>query len=401
MSTTRPFISAPPVEPRSSWLLRAAFAAVGLALLVESVIVLGLVAYTVLLVRDAPPAPIEQPVPQALERLDPEATPDPLAGSADVWQGHGPVNVLLLGTDYDVCADANVTIHKADTLIVVRIDPDAKAARMMSLPRDLLVQIPGAGPKKLTMAHYFGEQWDYEPDAGPGLVKAVLRDNLQLPIHRFVRIDFEGFQRIVDAVGPLTIDVPPNPNDPTVGLYDDNYPGENCAYTTIEFPPGPQEMDGERALKYARSRYSTSDFDRSRRQMQVLMAIRDRILRPGVLLDLHRLIPTLLDTVDTDLSVPEILALGRMARGIGAERIERLPIDENVVYDDMMLIDNAMQSILQRRPAEWQALLGRFLGQGGAAEAAPADPDGGPDDDDVGLGELPDGASTAEAPSDG
>lgn len=389
MSTTRPFVARPSLEPRSSWLLRGAFAAVGIALVVEALVVLGLVAYAVLLVREGPgPQAQSEPVPEIVEGAVGAAPAEPFAEGPDVWQGHGPVNVLLLGTDYDVCADPDVRIHKADTMILVRVDPDARVARMLSLPRDLLVEIPGAGPKKLTLAHYLGELWEYEPDGGPGLVKAVVRDNFQIPVHRFVRIDFEGFERIVDAVGPLTIDVPPNPNDPTIGLFDDNYPGEHCAYTTIAFPPGPQEMDGVHALQYARSRYSTSDFDRSRRQMQVLMAIRDRMLRPGILMDLPRLVPTLREEVDTDLSMPEIVSLGRAARGIGSERIERMAIDENVVYDDMMLIDGAMQSILQRDPVAWKDVRDRFLGIGAVAGDAPSVSDDGGSAPDAVSGEA-------------
>jgi len=235
MTATRPFVPAKPPPTRSSWPLRAAFAVVGLALLAEGIVVLGLVVYTVLLVREGPVAYEPQPEPEPLGVIENAPTPDPLGDAPDVWEGHGPVNVLLLGTDYDACGspDGKVTIHKADTMILVRIDPDARTARLMSLPRDLLVYVPQAGPKKLTMAHYFGELWPYEPDGGPGLVKAVIHNNFQLPVHRYIRIDFEGFERIVDAVGPITIDVPPSQGDPTVGLYDDNYPGENCQYPTI------------------------------------------------------------------------------------------------------------------------------------------------------------------------
>lgn len=362
MSTTHPFVAHPPVEPRSSWLLRGAFALVGIALAVEALVVLGLVAYAVLLVREAPPTQASaEPVPEIQGGAVAAPPADPFAAASDVWQGHGPVNVLLLGTDYDVCADADVTIHKADTMILVRIDPDARVARMMSLPRDLLVQIPGAGPKKLTMAHYFGELWEHEPDGGPGLVKAVVRDNFQLPVHRYVRIDFEGFERIVDAVGPLTLDVPPNPNDPTIGLHDESFPGENCAYTTISFPPGPQEMDGERALQYARSRYSTSDFDRSRRQMQVLDAIRAKGTRLGVILDLPQLIPAVNETVDTDLTPDEILSLARMARGVDTDDIVMFQIDHEIVSSEMLLIGDVPQAILRLRQDAYDGLRRRYL----------------------------------------
>lgn len=350
---------------RSSWLLRGLFALAGLVILAEIVVIGGLVGYTVLRVSDG-----GQEGPQAMPGVTPAVpvviTPTPEGVNFDsftAWDRHGPLNILLLGEDFDHCgAQTEVLHHKTDTMILVRVDPAAGRATMMSLPRDLYVMVPGHGPKKLTMAHYLGELTDYEGGGGPGLLREVIQSNFGLPVHRFVRIDFQGFQDIVDAVGPITVDVPPSQEDPAVGLVDDRYPDGQCGYTTISFPPGPNELDGEQALKYARSRYSTSDFDRSRRQMQVLEAIREAGMRPSVLLDLHKLAPALLDTVDTDLTPREILSLASVARKIDRDDITRLPVDESVLYDEFVFIDNVDQWVLQRDPVAWDALIERFLG---------------------------------------
>lgn len=97
-------------------------------------------------------------------------------------------------------------------------------------------------------------------------------------------------------------------------------------------------MDGVKALQYARSRKSTSDFDRSRRQMEVLLALRQQALRPGVLLGLHKLIPTIMAAVDTDLTTEEILALARIGRRIDPSAVSRLHLDTNAGYGDMLPI---------------------------------------------------------------
>lgn len=349
---------------RSSWLLRGLFALAGVVILAELLVIGGLVGYTVLLLTDEPETQEAIRPPVQVVPVVPEPTPDTLdLDGHRAWDRHGPLNILLLGEDFDHCgAQMEVTHHKTDTMILVRVDPAAGTATMMSLPRDLYVIIPGHGPKKLTMAHYLGELTEYEDGGGPGLLRDVIRSNFGLPVHRFVRIDFEGFKDIVDAVGPITVDVPADEQDPTLGLYDDRYPDGSCGYMTIEFPPGANELDGEKALQYARSRYSTSDFDRSRRQMQVLESIRRAGMRPGVLLDLHKLAPALMDTVDTDLTPSEIFSLANVARKVDAGDVTRLLIDENVVYDEFVFIDNVDQWVLQRDPQAWDALLARFLG---------------------------------------
>lgn len=347
-----------------------AFALVGTALLGALAAVAGLVGFTFLALgrpEGGQAETVRPPVVRRAAPLEAVQADERLAASLKAWDRHGPINILLLGLDHDTCAagatgaDGVPEAHKADTMIVVRIDPATGRAGMMSLPRDLFVYVPGYGGKKLTMAHYLGDLAGYVPGDGPGLAMQVVRENFDIPVHRFVRIDFEGFKRIIDTVGPLTVDVPPSPFDPTVGLVDSDYPDGSCGTMTISYPPGVQELDGERALQYARSRKSTSDFDRSRRQMQVLMALRERTVRPGIVFDIPKLLPALQSTVDTDLTTAEILSLGAIAPRIDPSSIVVIPIDENVVYDDMIEVDGVAQSILQRNPEAWRQARDRFM----------------------------------------
>lgn len=344
--------------------LQAAFLLVGGVLLLELAIVAGLVGYTFLLlgVDDGEVAASRvQPIQRGTSPIDVPVDPNAQVPDVNVWDRHGPINILLLGLDHDVCGDPDTKFHKSDTMIMVRLDPASGRSAVMSLPRDLFVHISGIGGKKLTMAHYLGEIYDYSPDKGPGLAMQVVRENFDLPVHRYIRIDFEGFKRIVDTIGPITVDVPPSPGDPTIGLRDTQYPDEHCGMMTVEFPPGTNELDGERALQYARSRKSTSDFDRSRRQVEVLLALRQQVTRAGVVLDVPKLVPAIRDTVDTDLSVPEIFSLARIAARVDLSDIISVPIDENVVYNDTVMVDDFFQSVLQRDPYAWAEARRRFL----------------------------------------
>lgn len=366
MATTRPLptIQAPASRPRSGWLLRIVFALVALVLGAELLALGAMVAFAALSWGDYSVPPV--PPASTAAAVMPGGSAGPEGGAAagaGVWDRHGPVNVLLLGMDRDICegADPESNANRTDTMILVRVDPGQGKVTMMNLPRDLWVFVEGHGSQKLTAAHLYGELESYEPDAGPGLAKQTIWDNFEIPVHRFVRIDFDGFKKIVDAVGPITVDVPPSPNDPAVGLHDDSYPTNDCQHMTIDFPPGPNKLDGERALQYARSRYSTSDLDRSKRQMQVLVAIKKAGLSPAVLLDLPKLIPALKETVDTDLTVREITALARIAPRIGDGDIYRMPVDERVVYLDSVPAGDSMTSIVRLKPAEWELVRQAFM----------------------------------------
>jgi LCP family protein required for cell wall assembly len=279
-----------------------------------------------------------------------------------VWDHHGPVNVLLLGLDESDCASpVETTALRTDTIILVRVDPQAKRAAMLSIPRDLFVAIPGMGGKKINTANVFGDDPD-DPGAGVRLLQRVLFDNLELSAQRWVRIDFRSFQKLIDeGLGGLDMDLPPSANDPTVSLVDTNYPDGHCGTMTVRFLPGRQHLTGDQVLQYARSRYSSSDFDRSRRQMEVLLALKEQASSPAILPRLPKLLPALLDTVDTDLSPTEILSLARVARGVKRSDILAFRVDESVVYPDTLVIDSVPQSILRLNPAAFDMLRFQFL----------------------------------------
>lgn len=243
--------------------------------------------------------------------LRPEDIPD--------WSQKERVSILLLGVDQRPGEEGP---WRSDTMIVVTVDPKSMTAAMLSVPRDLYVEIPGYGEQRINMAHFWGDAYDY-PGEGPGLAMRTVEYNLGIPIHYYIRINYQGFREIINYLGGITVNVPEE-------IWDYRYPDGHYGYMTIHIPAGEQVMDGRTALQYVRTRHAGTDFDRLRRQQQVLMAIRDKTLR----LDLIPKIPTLAGamghTVKTNLQLSEVAALGQIATQIDAEDIHFAAVDETM-----------------------------------------------------------------------
>jgi LCP family protein required for cell wall assembly len=229
-------------------------------------------------------------------------------------------NILLLGIDKRA---QELGASRTDTMIVATVDPESKTAGMFSIPRDLWVSIPGYSEGRINTAHFLGDRDEY-PGGGPALAKTTVQYALGIPIHYYVRIDFEGFEKLVDAIGGITIDV-------KEAIHDEEYPDSNYGYMTVDIPAGLQHMDGATALQYARVRHGGSDFLRAKRQQEVLKAIRDKVLRLDI--PLTR-IPEMLriagDSVQTDLSLSEMYDLAKLGREIDVENIKTAVIDESM-----------------------------------------------------------------------
>jgi anionic cell wall polymer biosynthesis LytR-Cps2A-Psr (LCP) family protein len=145
-----------------------------------------------------------------------------------------------------------------------------------------------------------------------------------VPVQRFVRVDFDGFRAVVDAVGGIEVDV----EEPVI---DDAYPTDDYGVVRIEIPAGRQLMNGETALQYARSRHGSSDFDRTERQQQVLVALASRMTQPGSWTHLPAVFEAIFTRVDTDLRPWEMLNMGVTLLRVGPEGIEHHVIDREMV----------------------------------------------------------------------
>jgi LCP family protein required for cell wall assembly len=241
------------------------------------------------------------------------------------WEGSEPFNILLLGVDQrDDERDLNVPA-RSDTLILVRIDPKAKSAGMISFPRDLWVDIPGFGQGRLNTAYTLGELRKLE-GGGAGLAKRTIEQNFGLRVDYYARVDFRGFEQVVDTLGGVVVDV-------ERPIKDDEYPTDNYGVRRLYVPGGLQFMDGRMALMYARSRHSENDFGRMRRQQRVLFAVRQRALQLNMLARAPSLVGQARDMVGTDLNVGQLIRLAKLAQQIDSERVNSMLVDATFVRE--------------------------------------------------------------------
>lgn len=222
-------------------------------------------------------------------------------------ESSGRVNILLLGMGDKGHEGENLT----DTLMVVSLDTKTKEVAMISIPRDLYVKVDDYGYSKINAAHAYGEKYKVD-GGGPKLASDTISNVIDQPIHYYARVDFTGFKKIIDLMGGVDIDVEKD-------LYDPLYPGG-----TFYIKKGPRHMNGETALKYARSRETTSDFDRAKRQQQVIIAVKEKALSSQTLLNpkkISDIIQTVGDHVKTDMQLWEGQRLYNLGKNIDNSKI--------------------------------------------------------------------------------
>jgi LCP family protein required for cell wall assembly len=264
-------------------------------------------------------SPISSPSPTATHTPTPSPTPVP----TPLPVPEGVISVMLLGGD----RLPGQIDWRTDTMIYVRIDPARKVVGMLSIPRDLWVYIPGHGYNRLNTADYLGESEGY-PGGGPALLNETLLHNLGIQFDHYVRVNFEGFKRIIDILGGIDVDV-----ECAVELWgaDPERPGE---WKQIGYvPAGMQHMDGQTALRYAQCRYNTPVFDRDRRQQKVLFAVRNRVMElgvPGLIPRALELLVTMREMVQTDLGPTGITSLAQLVPEIPLSSVNRAQIDLNM-----------------------------------------------------------------------
>jgi LCP family protein required for cell wall assembly len=222
------------------------------------------------------------------------------------WGKKERINLLLLGVDSNPARLEQGDPPLSDTMIVVSIDPLTKQVGMLSIPRDLLVMIPGLGEEKINAAYSNGAMRDI---TGPGLVQATIEYNFGIPIHYYGEVELQGFEKIIDTIGGVAIDV-------AAPIKDDEHPGEGFNTTRVYFPAGLQHMDGKTALRFSRTRHDDSDFARGNRQQQMLMTLREQAVQLNLITKANELLKDLGGTVRTDLSPTETLQLAKLGTEI-------------------------------------------------------------------------------------
>jgi LCP family protein required for cell wall assembly len=208
---------------------------------------------------------------------------------------------------------------------------------MLSFPRDLWVYIPGWQWQRINLADGRGETAGFL-GGGPALVKQTIQYNFGIPVHYYARVDFAGYKRLIDSVGGIDVvadcplydifpDVPDGATDIITG------PELATVVTgTIDIPTaGVYHLDGKHALWYSRSRKTTSDFDRSRRQQRVLRALWREMREQGLLGQAPQLWDTLVQSVETDLTINDVLYLADVAARLDAAHIRSRFIDGSML----------------------------------------------------------------------
>ncbi len=297
-----------PVSETRRWLPRNRLVLFGVpaaVLAIAAVFLVPLVfqtwkAYGKIFVNQSPRGKVvlnEQGTP-VLDTSNPASLPD--------WDKKERVNIALLGSDTSPDRREEGEIPLSDTIIIVSIDPASKQVGLLSIPRDTLVTIPGVGTEKINAAYSSGE---LSKVTGPGLVEATLEYNFGIPIHYFAEVDFEGFKKIIDTVGGVTLDVP-------APIKDDQYPGEKFNFTRVYFHTGLQHVNGQTALRYVRTRHDDNDFARGERQQQLLRALRDQAVDLNLISKAPGLMAALGDTVRTDIPPGDMLKLAKLGTEI-------------------------------------------------------------------------------------
>jgi len=249
-----------------------------------------------------------------------------------------PQTILVIGDDRRKADAEQGNPTRSDTMILVRLDPRKGATAMMSLPRDLVVDIPGFGRDKLNAAFAMGEDQ---------LTLRTIRGLLDIPIHHYVRVTFWGFREAVDRVGCVYVDVDRK-------YFNDNHPpnGGGGAYAAIDVPAGYQRLCGQKALDYVRYRHLDNDLVRAARQQSFLGEAKGQIGVGGVFSDRAQLLRIFARSVRTDIrSTRAVLSLLKLVAESSGKPVQEVQFPAEDVADgsgNVAISDTALHRTVRR-----------------------------------------------------
>lgn len=225
------------------------------------------------------------------------------------------LNLLVMGVD---SRGSEGYVARTDSMMLVGANPSQLRLSLLGLSRELFIEVPGYGTQQINVVNVLGEQ--DTAGNGPLLLAASINAGFGIQVDRYLRLDFDAFIALVDAVGGVTVDVEKR-------IVDDLYPDGAGGYQVVTFEPGVQELNGERALMYARTRHTDDDYARAARQQQIISGLLTRLRNPlrwpGAWLAFNQ-------HVDTNLTLGDMLALGPTAI-LNIGRYERLVINRDYI----------------------------------------------------------------------
>lgn len=287
-------------------------------------------------------------------------------GEVDEAWDEGRVTVLLMGIDE---RESETGPWRTDTMILLTLDPATKSAGMISIPRDMWVEISDYGEySRVNTAHFIGDRDHYPGGGGPALAMKTVQQNLGVEVDYFSTVNFNGFMSVVDQLGCVPIEVPETIDDP-------DYPAmDGPGYDPFYIEAGSHCMTSETLLKYARTRATFGgDFDRAQRQQDVLHAIRAHVLDTGQLPNLISNAPTmyntLQDSINTNLTEGQIIRLARLAADIPRENICSAVIAGDYI-DRLETLPDGSQVVIPNRGKVRQLILDVYSGTGSCSPEA-------------------------------
>jgi LCP family protein required for cell wall assembly len=251
-----------------------------------------------------------------------------------------PLDVLVLGVDRRPSAAEGSTSH-SDTMMLVRVSPQTGRVRLLSVPRDLLVEVQPGVEDRINTAYLYG---------GPTGATEVMENLTGVTIERYAIVDFGGFEDAIDALGGVTLEV----EQPIrIGL-----DGRR-----VYIPPGKRELDGLEALAYARYRGTAcGDLDRIRRQQRLIAALREQALGWNAITRVPGIVRVMYENVDTNLGIVQAISLGRVLVGEGDNgrmrsyqlkgNPEILPNGDAVLVPDEQANENMLENFRSEDPAK-------------------------------------------------
>ncbi|RME89286.1 MAG: LytR family transcriptional regulator [Anaerolineae bacterium] len=275
------------------------------------------------------------------------------------WDGASRVTVLFIGLDARDW-EAGSGAPRSDSMILFTMDPLSKTAGILSIPRDMWVNIPGFGYSRINTAYSLGEAYKL-PGGGPVLAMKTVEQFIGVPIQYYIQVDFKAFEEAIDAMGGLYICIPEKIRVDPIGPKRKQVIDKGC-----------QTLPGYLVLAYARDRKSTEggDVDRAMRQQLVIMALRDQVLSPENFPHMLAIAPDVYREaaagLRTNLTFDDMIRLGVLAQQIPPENIKRGIIDYTMVELDSVILGGQPASIFKPIPDKIRVLRDEIFTPGGA-----------------------------------
>jgi LCP family protein required for cell wall assembly len=264
------------------------------------------------------------------------------------WDGGSRINIVFFGLRGGEISSEDCPAC-TDTIILLTVDPVTKTAGMLSIPRDMWINIPGYGYNRINTAWTIGEAAKL-PGGGPGLAMETVSQFIGVPIHYYVQVDFGTFVSFINLIGGIDVYVEERMVLDPMGSGQDHF---------VLTPGDFRHLTGKRALAYARCRHesqgcSGGDVGRAKRQQQVIMAARDKVLDPAYFPQLLGQAPQLYNEfssgIHTNMSLEDALKLAVLAKDIPIESIRQGVIDNNMTTFETVSLNGVQASVLRPIP---------------------------------------------------